>query len=493
MHKCQHSDCPAIFSERAEMALHFLDHHSLVAEANKKKHEQRIRLALDNHGIDYVYQFKIQNRNAAGEIADKHYANDLHVDFLITTESEDIVVLEVDQLQHKSYGVKNECQRMKSITSLLRQNQICKPNSAIIWLRYNPDSYNEGSKRYVGVDAVHEAEPCLVRYVSSLQGGVVDVDGGVAKRENNMEIIYLRYNKECSTSNVPRIVSHMDFFPEFVPFVRTFDLSECAVLVQTDIVKQEIDADMQDENVECKRLKLDNFEQDTEVDAVEVEEHKIECKELQLAICEKHNDLHFIERDGTSVSKLLESKISLLKFSSEIIADCINIATQETNLNFTKRILDGQHAICLDRLCVYLNLKGKYATSTIRKSYSTYSKSYGLKNYKLLKKSPKVNTGQSNVAFVPAKDILGFLRQRTYPTAIELVKRIDDEIAKRTQEIQIGAAKQQLTSETARADKAEHLVAEAKAAQLQAEKEKNVAVLAQLKAEKERDAALSKF
>ena len=251
MHKCPHSDCPAIFGERAEMALHFLDHHSPGAEADKKKHEQRIRSALDNHGINYIHQFKVQNRNDAGGVADKHYAGDLFVDFLISTEGGDVVVLEVDQMQHKSYGVKNECQRMQTVTTLLRQNKVCKPDCAIIWLRYNPDSYKEGCNRYVAVDAVHEAEPCLVRYISSLQGGVIDADGGVAERKNDTEIIYLRYDKEHATSIVPQVASDIDFFPGLIPLVRTFDLSECAVLVQADIViKQEVDVHTEDIAIE---------------------------------------------------------------------------------------------------------------------------------------------------------------------------------------------------------------------------------------------------
>ena len=242
MHKCPHGDCPARFVVRADMALHFLDHHSPGAQADKKQHEQRIRSALDDHGIRHTYQFRVLNRTDAGEgVADKHFGGDLSLDFLIVTESGDVVVLEVDQMQHKSYGVKNECQRVKSATALLRQNNVCEPGSAIIWLRYNPDGYREGAQRYAAVDAVHEAEPCLVRYISSLQGGVVDAEGGAGARESGTtEIVFLRYDKDHATDSDPNIAKHVDFFPELLPSVRTFDLSECAVAVQPKVVvKQE--------------------------------------------------------------------------------------------------------------------------------------------------------------------------------------------------------------------------------------------------------------
>jgi len=441
MHSCPHGDCPARFVERADMALHFLDHHSPGAQADKKQHEQRIRSALDDHGIQYTHQFRVLNRTDAGDgVADKHFGGDLFVDFLIVTESGDVVVLEVDQMQHKSYGVKNECQRVKSVTALLRQNNVCEQGSAIIWLRYNPDGYGEGAQRYAAVDAVHEAEPCLVRYISSLQDGVVDVEGGAGARESGMtELVFLRYDKDHATDSEPSIAKHIDFFPELLPLVRTLDLSECAVAIQPEVaVKQE---------------PLEEAEEEKDVDEGEAEGAK------EWAHTEKRRKVgdgagQEKEEEGRELVPMSENDGVVAfggKVDTEMLAECIDAIMEETNENLMFRTLEIREApvacVTLDSLPRVFDLKGVYSTRRIRNEYRAYASANALPSYVLLHADPITKNGHKNTAFAPAEHVLGFLRGRRSLTAAALVKRIDDEITRQTQAIQLQNAQQRVTAE----------------------------------------------
>ena len=457
MHKCPHSDCPAIFEQRADMALHFLDHHSPGAQTEKRKHEQRIREALDNHGIQYQYQFRVRNRNKGGGISDKHFGGDLYIDFLIHTESGDVVLLEVDQMQHKSYRVKTECQRMQTITNLLRQSKLCLPDCSVIWLRYNPDSYTEGTNRYVAVDAVHQAEPCLVRYISSLQGGVVDVYGGATERQNCLQIVYVRYDKDCSTSNEPCIASDMDYFPELRRFVRTLHLSECALAVQAANV------------VIKKEPREQEEEEEDEVNGAIVPMDDDDCNDDESPHMDKRQKVDDYEESGKGVDNSLDGAIQhgdlwsevcpvfTTKAKSQIIAECIDNATEETCHTLFSRIVDDEFKfyVTIDNLYRVFALNGPQSTQRIHKDYKAYALVKSLPNYVLLHEDPHTPKGRKNTAFAPAEHVLAFLRDRRSLSAAALVKRIDDEIARRTHSIQLKDAEDRIGAETERANEAE--------------------------------------
>jgi hypothetical protein len=451
------------------MALHFLDHHSPGAQTEKRKHEQRIREALDNHGIQYQYQFRVRNRNEAGGISDKHFGGDLYIDFLVHTESGDVVLLEVDQMQHKSYRVKTECQRMQTITNLLRQSNLCLPDCSVIWLRYNPDSYTQGTKRYVAVDAVHQAEPCLVRYISSLQGGVVDVDGGATKRHNCLQIVYVRYDKHCTTSNEPCIASDMDYFPELRPFVRTLHLSECAVAVQAANIVIKKESREQEE------------EQEQAVNGAMVPMDDDDCNDDEYHHMDKRQKVNGSEeRDESAPSNKLRSDSKARDNSwdgaiqhcdlwspvcpvfttgaeSQIIAECIDSATGETCPKLLSRNADNEFNfyVTLDNLPSVLKLQGTRAKCHFHEKFKKYTKESALPNYVLLHEDPHTQKGRKNTAFAPADHVLAFLRDRRSLSAAALVKRIDDEIAKRTHLIQLKDAEERIGTETERANEAE--------------------------------------
>jgi hypothetical protein len=58
-------------------------------------------------------------------------------DFLIDTKFGKII-LECDENQHKKYSNEEECDRMKMI---YKDVQLLKPNSEVLFIRYNPDNY----------------------------------------------------------------------------------------------------------------------------------------------------------------------------------------------------------------------------------------------------------------------------------------------------------------------------------------------------------------
>ena len=153
----------------------------------------------------------------------------------------------------------------------------------------------------------------------------------------------------------------------------------------------------------------------------------------------------------------------MTNITTKVLSECIDIATEETHLKLLSRNVDNgfNFHVTIDNLPRVFCLNGKESKKHIHKEYKAYALKNTLPNYVLLHDDPHNKKSRKNTAFAPAEHVLAFLRNRRSLSANALVKRIDDEIAKRT-----------LTAETTRANKAEHTAKEAKAAQLRAEKEK---------------------
>lgn len=117
------------------------------------------------------------------------------------------------------------------------------------------------------------------------------------------------------------------------------------------------------------------------------------------------------------------------------IADGMDAATQETNPCFTLQSSDGcdcEYAVSLDGMCHHLNLKGKFAKDSIRKSYNRYADLNNLKRYTLSTKDPTKNEGRRNSAFVSATNMFKYLQSRKCKASLRIVKYIRDQLPHKT-------------------------------------------------------------
>ena len=140
-----------------------------------------------------------------------------------------------------------------------------------------------------------------------------------------------------------------------------------------------------------------------------------------------------------------------------MIAECIDVATEETCKQFVYRIGDSASLfyVTLDNYPRVFGLNGKEAKKYIHKEYKAYALAKSLPNYVLLHEDPHTQKGRKNTAFAPAEHVLAFLRDRRSLSAAILVKRIDDEIARRTHSIQLKDAEDRIGTEIERANEAE--------------------------------------
>jgi hypothetical protein len=143
--------------------------------------------------------------------------------------------------------------------------------------------------------------------------------------------------------------------------------------------------------------------------------------------------------------------------TEDLLSQCIDIATKEQNhyLLRRKKGNTGSMYVTINNMPRVLNLQADRALEHIRRDFKEYTSKNNIPNYILDYEDPQTQKGRKNTAFAPAEHVLGFLRNRKSDSAIDLVKRIDDEIAKRTHSIQLRNAEDRIGTETERANEAE--------------------------------------
>ena len=145
--QCDFPGCGYACTTSGSLANHTKAMHTKEGQARQKKQERRIELALKNAGYTPLLaggvkpppmHFKREMHvdfKCVGDI-DGHFAR---VDFMVTTASDHLVALEVDEGQHRfGYGsIGCDMKRMAKIY----ESMVIEGHTQLTFLRYNPDAY----------------------------------------------------------------------------------------------------------------------------------------------------------------------------------------------------------------------------------------------------------------------------------------------------------------------------------------------------------------
>jgi hypothetical protein len=140
--KCGYPGCGAIFWTKDSLAIHMHVMHSPRPEgiSRKKAEEQRVALALKAAGIPFKRELHSVHLDSNGGTSWKF------VDFVMQLNGH-VVMLEVDEKQHKASRYSSDAVRMTKVVDALRSGG-CAPvlpltcrDLPVTFVRYNPHSY----------------------------------------------------------------------------------------------------------------------------------------------------------------------------------------------------------------------------------------------------------------------------------------------------------------------------------------------------------------
>lgn len=134
--KCSEEGCDAAFAQGAHLNRHTYEYHTREGQQKRNREEETIAKFLTDNDIDFKREHRIEFDCAT---SDSFYAR---VDFLIIRNGT-LVILEVDENQHSSYGVVCDVSRMCKIYEFLLMGGNELP---VHYLRYNPDAFRVNGK-----------------------------------------------------------------------------------------------------------------------------------------------------------------------------------------------------------------------------------------------------------------------------------------------------------------------------------------------------------
>jgi len=146
--------CNAQFGQKVHMHAHVRAVHFEEYRKERKLKESAIEALLTEHGYDFSRQHYVSFRCA---VSDATWA---YTDALLLFRNT-VVILEVDEDQHDSYGVSCDVKRMALIVETLR-TEGC--SQRIVFVRYNPDGFSvNGVARRTYRKGRHDALIALLR------------------------------------------------------------------------------------------------------------------------------------------------------------------------------------------------------------------------------------------------------------------------------------------------------------------------------------------
>jgi len=126
---CADANCDYAAAKPGQAKKHYASWHSVEAGQRRRTAEHAVQKALTAAGIACSREQRVEYGCGLG--VDKRYAS---IDFVLYMEDR-VILLEVDEDQHKDYGVGCDAARMSHVHSALVANN---PDCAIIFLRFNP-------------------------------------------------------------------------------------------------------------------------------------------------------------------------------------------------------------------------------------------------------------------------------------------------------------------------------------------------------------------
>ena len=158
-YKCPDKMCDFVFASVSERNSHFKNQHHPEGQKRQKKKEQTIAKLLakhlnpDTHPMTRGYRVDLKCSGAAKipeHLIDPDTGKPLkgvrqgkfaEIDFVIERPDGVIVLLEVDEHQHRDYGILCETSRMMNVLSSAATSRF-PTDSVLLWVRYNPDRFH---------------------------------------------------------------------------------------------------------------------------------------------------------------------------------------------------------------------------------------------------------------------------------------------------------------------------------------------------------------
>lgn len=133
-YKCPHPGCDAAFPRGDTLKAHDFYYHTAEGQQKRKREEERIAKLLTNAGVPFKREHYVTFGCFGGSFA--------RIDFIIDRNGK-VIVIEVDEDQHRQYGVACEVARMLSIYEswMLEGNTL-----PVHIIRYNPHAFQVDGK-----------------------------------------------------------------------------------------------------------------------------------------------------------------------------------------------------------------------------------------------------------------------------------------------------------------------------------------------------------
>lgn len=131
--KCEFPECEAAFSSSSNLASH-TKIHTAEGQQERRREEKRIAKLLSENNIEFKREHRVTFSCMGGTWAS--------VDFVIISNGR-VIMLEIDESQHVSYGIYCDVARMSKIYEALILDGNTLP---VQFIRYNPDRFLKNNK-----------------------------------------------------------------------------------------------------------------------------------------------------------------------------------------------------------------------------------------------------------------------------------------------------------------------------------------------------------
>ena len=175
--------------------------HTEKFQQRKKIHEHKIQKLLDSNDITYTREHTI-SYSCIKDTTNKCARIDFLIEHTDTNNTFGLILLEVDENQHKTYEISCELARMSKVMESLTLDGNTIP---IKFVRYNPHAFsvNDRTTRTMQIDR-HE------HLIHTLRTTVFD---------QQFIVEYLFYDLQLDNQNTLKIFSHIDYDTLFKMFV----------------------------------------------------------------------------------------------------------------------------------------------------------------------------------------------------------------------------------------------------------------------------------
>ena len=176
---CDFDGCDYRCTTSGSMKLHTFYHHTEEGNAARHREEEIVKKVLIENGFDFKREHQVDLKCALPG------TTFVRGDFVLIFKNT-VVFLEVDEDQHKAYGVSCDVRRMADIAASLR---IEGNTMRIVFLRYNPHGFEVAGRTKTTKRVTRHAR--LASVLSDLQN-----ESAGAGAESDVRVFYLFYDTD---------------------------------------------------------------------------------------------------------------------------------------------------------------------------------------------------------------------------------------------------------------------------------------------------------